>query len=282
MASEPILWLVVNSASGSNDQAAVAALRNALTQAGRMPARILDIQSDTLPDIAALAEAGVGVLAVFAGDGTINGLVTSLAGWDGEVLVLPGGTANLLSRTLHGDHDAAHIAASLPSLRPVRRHAVRCSQGLALIELLAGPGAVWSDVREGLRGGDIAEVAATGAEAVRQSIAGPMVLLHEPPLGRDGGYAGVRMTPDAGAIGISGYGAETFGDYLLQGLALLKRDYRDGPHDTLGRHGEVVCRSSDGAPIELMIDGERRTGGSEERFSLAELAVDLLALARHG
>lgn len=105
-----------------------------------------------------------------------------------------------------------------------------------------------------------------------------MLELREPPVGRDGGYAGIRLTPADGRIEVAGYGAETFGDYLLQGLALLKRDYRQGPHDELGGYREVLCRSSDGKPIELMIDGERRTGSSEERFSLAELAVDLLAV----
>lgn len=161
MAEDPILWLVVNSASGSNDAGAVAAVTDALAAAGRAPARIVDIQSESLPSDAALAAAGVGVLAIFAGDGTINALVTGLVGWGGKVLVLPGGTANLLSRSLHGDRDAVQIAALLGAARAVRRNAVRCSQGFALIELLAGPGAVWSDVREGLREGDIAEVAAT-------------------------------------------------------------------------------------------------------------------------
>jgi hypothetical protein len=277
MEREPIHWLVVNGASGSNDAETVPRLREALSAAGAAPLRIVDIQAEDCPDAGTLAAAGVRLLSIFAGDGTVGSLAARAEGWDGEVLVLPGGTANLLSRALHGERDAAQIVAELPNLRAVRRQAIRCGQGSALSEVLAGPGAVWSDVREGLRESDVVGVAASGAEAVRQSIAGPMVHLREPPVGRDSGYAGLRLVPDGGRIAVSGYGAETFSDYLRQGVALLKRDYRAGPHDDLGQHAAALCRSSDGAPIELMIDGERRTGGPEERFSLAELDVNLLA-----
>ena len=61
-------------------------------------------------------------------------------------------------------------------------------------------------------------------------------------------------------------GAETIADYARQGVALLRRDFREGPHDELGWHRAIVCRSSD--PIELMIDGERATGSCEERFEV--------------
>jgi len=278
MAEAADLWLAINSASGSIVPQTVAGVRDALAAAGAPPARILDLQASRPPDRAALAAAGVGRLAIMAGDGTVNALVTALDGWDGKILVLPGGTANLLSRALHGDRDAAMIAAALPRLRTVRRHAIRGSRGLALIEMLAGPGAAWSDVREGLRDGDLFDVAASGAAAMVQSITGPMVQLRSPPIGRDGGYAGLRIVAGTGHLEVSGYGAETFSDYLRQGVALLKRDFREGPHDPLGCHRAVVCCSPDGSPIDLMVDGERRTGEAEERFSLAELSVDLLAM----
>jgi len=278
MAETSRTWLAINSASGSIAADLVSSVREALATSGSAPSRILDIRSEALPDGNVLASAGVECLAILAGDGTINALVTALGGWDGKVLVLPGGTTNLLSRALHGERDAIEIARALPRLRAVRRHAIRSSKGLALIEMLAGPGAAWSDVREGLRDADLVEVAASGAAAVRQSIAGPMVHLGDPPIGRETGYASVRMVAGDGHIEVSGYGAESFTDFLRQGVALLKRDFREGPHDWLGCHGAVVCRSADGSPIDLMIDGERRTGEAEERFSLAQLSIDLLAM----
>jgi Diacylglycerol kinase catalytic domain len=270
-------WLVVNTASGSNSDESVAAVCAGLTQGGATPARIIDIQSDGAPTRDVIEAAGVGLLAVFGGDGSINSVVAAMQGWDGDVLVLPGGTANLLAHALHGEREAPEIAASLASMRRIARNCVRSARKTALIELLAGPGATWSDVREELRGGAIADLADSALEAVRQSTGDAMVAIIEPPLGRELGYAGVRMVPEAQGMAVSGYVTQGIGDVLRQGIALLRRDFREGPHDTLGDHREIVCHSLDGSPIELMIDGERATGSSEETFSLAPLAVHLLA-----
>lgn len=270
-------WLCVNAASGSNNEAAMAAVTQAFEAVNAAPARIIDLAEGALPQRRELAEGNVARLAIFAGDGTTNAVVTALEGWDGQILVLPGGTANLLARSLHGDRDALTIVHALPRLTPLRRHCIRSSQGTGLIEVLAGPGATWSDVREGLREGDLPGIAASTATAIRQSTAGPMVAIVEPRLGRPDGYSGVRIEAAEQGLLIEGYGADTVADYLRQGLALLRRDFRQGPHEELGAAPEILCRSLGDGPIELMIDGERRTGGREERFSLAELQVDLLA-----
>lgn len=268
-------WLVANAASGSNSDEDVRAVITALEAAGRAPTRVVDIASELPPRRDQLAD--VDLLVLFAGDGTVNGIVNTLDGWPGRVLVLPGGTSNLLSRALHGERDAPAIIASLDAMRPVRRSIIRTSQGAALIELLAGPGAMWSDVREGLRDGELADIADSAVTAARESVNGPMVSIVEPRIGRDEGYAGVRLTPEAGGIAVSGYGAQGIADYVRQGLALLMRDFRDGPHDKLGLHQRIACRSAEDAPMALMIDGERATGTALETFSLAPLGVDLLS-----
>lgn len=277
MHRNPKTWLCVNAASGSNDAAAVQSVSQALAAAGAPPQRVIDVPSHGLPQRAELEEAGVGLLAVFTGDGTVNAVVTALEGWAGKILVLPGGTANLLARALHGERTALEILEERSALQPLRRPCIRTTQGTALIEVLAGPGATWSDVREDLRDGNLSGVAASSLSAIRQSTAGPMVAITEPALGRPEGYSGVRLEVAREGMVVEGYGSETVADYLLHGLALLRRDYRQGPHDDLGTAQEITCRAQDDAPIELMIDGERRTGTAEERFSLAELAVDLLA-----
>lgn len=280
METPQTLWLIINSASGSNDEETESRLESAFSAAGHTPDRIVDIQSAELPSRAEIEGAGVTTLAIYTGDGTVNAAATAMEGWDGQLLVLPGGTSNLLSKSLHGDRPVEEIIEAFGAgrLTASRRDCIRCSQGAALIEILAGPGATWSDVREGMRDGDIAEVAAKTIEATRQSAGGSMVCVVEPPLGREEGYSGVRLVPESGGMTADGYGAQTAGDYVKQGIALLRRDFREGPHDELGHHCELLCRTLDGGAIELMIDGERRTGAAEERFSLAPLAVDLLAL----
>lgn len=274
------LWLVVNPASGSNDEAAQQALIERLAQAGQTPKKVIDITQD--PDLspAALDAAGVGTLAIFTGDGTLSTVISGLRNWRGDVLVLPGGTTNLLAKALHGEDvttDSAAAAFGDGALMPVERTAITWSGGLAVCELLAGPGATWSDVREELRDGNIVAMAQTAVEAARQSGNGALVRLNKPDIGKGEGYGGLRLVPNREGLMVDGYGADCVADYLRQGLALLRRNFREGPHDELGSHPVVHCETVDGAEMDLMVDGERMTGKPQETFSLAPLPVNLLA-----
>jgi len=269
------LWLIVNPASGSYSGDAVAQLREGFARAGA-PVTSTLATHEGLPGRADVEAAGVRLVAVYAGDGTVNSVATALEGWTGALLVLPGGTANLLARELHGEREAADIVADHAALEPQRRTCIRYAGGTALAEVLAGPGATWSEVREELREPGVGGLAGKAVTAIKESTVGPLVRLVDPALGREEGYAGVRLAPQAAAMEVEGYGAKTVGDYFRQGLALLRRNFREGPHEELGLHREVVCRSLGDAPIALMIDGERREGGVEERFSLAPFDLDLL------
>ena len=274
-------WLVINIASGSYSAEALATLEDGLARADHTPARVIAIPDDAAPSPAELDRAGVGLLAIYAGDGTINSVVTGLNGWTGRILVLPGGTQNLMAKALHGDATAQDIVTAFAEGKLVSTpwKTVRTSQGDALCEVLAGPGARWSDVREALREGDVGGVAAKLGEAIGESTGGAAVRVVEPATGKPEGYPAVRVHPVAGELTVDGYAAETLGEYAQQGLALLRRDFREGPHDELGLCRAVVCRSDE--PIELMIDGERKTGQVEERFEVAECPVEFLALNAH-
>lgn len=273
-----LTWLCANAASGGNDQSALRDLAQAMADADCAPARIIDLAEREVPGRRELEAAKVDLIAVFAGDGTVNAVATACEGWAGRMLVLPGGTANLLSHALHGERSAGEIVAELSRARPIRRRCIRNGRRTALIEVLAGPGATWSDVREELREGNVGAVAATSLTAIRESTVGPMVALAQPSVGREEGYAGLRLEPLAEGIAVEGYGAATIGDYLKHGVALLRREFRNGPHEDLTVAPEVVCRSLGNEPIELMIDGERHRGISQERFVLDPFNLDFLAI----
>lgn len=269
-------WLVCNAMSGGNDEEMVAQLESALAAAGHGPARKISFPDEDAPTVSQLDAAQVKVLAIFAGDGTVHSIVTGLYGWSGAVLVLPGGTMNLLSRRMHGDAAPEEIVGKLARARRVRPRIVRSRHGDALTGVLAGPGAIWNEVREALRAANLVEVVTATREAIAWSTSGPKVICRGVDCGRDDGYAAITVTPDETGLDVKGYYAETLGDYAGQGIALLNRNFRAGPHDQLGTYPEVRLLCPEGEPMGLLMDGEPFDGASEEIFRLATCEVDLL------
>lgn len=272
------VWLVCNEASGSNDEQAVGAVSAALVEAGFTLARIIRFPEEPAPEPAVLSQAGVDMLTVFGGDGTVHSVVTSAIGWDGAVLVLPGGTMNILARKLHGEAPAPEIVARLASgpLRRTRPPVVRSRHGVGLSGALAGPGAIWNEVREAMRAANVLDLVSAAREAITHSTSGPKVVCEQVDCGREEGYAAITVTAHEDGLEAKGYYAETLGDFAGQGIALLNRNFRNGPHDELGRHRRLrlVCPQQE--PMGLLIDGEPFDGGMEETFELAPCEVDLV------
>lgn len=276
------VWLVANAASGSNSAAAVAALESAFAAAGCALARKIAFPEEPAPTRAELERAGVDVLAIFTGDGTVNAVVTGLYGWGGAVLVLPGGTMNILAHRMHGTATAEQIVARVAAgqARRLRPTIVRSRHGDGLSGLLAGPGTAWGEVREALRDADVIGTIASAAEAIGESTAGPRVLCREPSSDRAEGYSAVQVTPCADGLVVEGYYAETLADYAKQGMALLRRNFREGPHDRLGPCRSVRLACPEGNGMGLLIDGEPcEAAANDECFVLASCEVDLLATA---
>ncbi|MBX7494655.1 hypothetical protein K3172_02155 [Qipengyuania sp. 6B39] len=276
--------LIANARSGSNSDAALQALCQCLGEHGIGHDRLLDISSEGPPAAAELEAEKVGRVIVFAGDGTVNAVVNGLAGWGGEILVLPGGTMNLLSVRLHGDavrEDEIVARVARGAYRLVRPEVASCSAGKALAGLLAGPGTAWADVREAMRDVDVLRFATGAGEAVSRTASGARVRFGEPGLGRDDGYPLVEITPGTRGLQIDAYSADKAADYLQHSWALLRRSFREGPHERLGLLDRFELVNCESEPIEVLIDGEPATLGPRAEFEVARCAVDLLATG-HG
>lgn len=278
------IWLVNNTASGSNSEAALAALEQCCGEHGLHVVRRTAFPDQDLPTPAALDAEGIDRVAVFAGDGTVNSLLTGLAGWDGAVLVLPGGTMNLLYHRLHGERTLEQVVAAVSAGDAAMRRpdVIRCARGTAFAGMLAGPGTSWGRVREAMREADVLELASGAVEAIEETLAGDMIACAAPPLGRADGYPLLSLIPRDGEIEIEAYYAETAGEYLEQAWALLRRNFREGPHDVIGHAPNVRLASTQGQPFGLLIDGEQAEAAAEEEFALAACEVDLLATERDG
>ena len=275
------VWLVVNPASGSNEAEAVEDLRRMLGEAGLAIARETAFPDDPAPTPEDLERADIGLVAIYTGDGTINAVVTGLYGWSGAVLVLPGGTKNLFSNRLHGEREAERIIADVAAgrARRVRPAVARSSAGDALAELLAGPGTRWGEVREALRSLDVLETAESAGEALAETTSGAPVSCTRPRIGQAEGYPLLAIDPQEEGLHVAAYHAETPGEYLSQALALVLRNFREGPHDDLGAVPELVIAAGDGSPVALLVDGEQAEGAASEHVTLARCGVDLLATA---
>lgn len=276
-------WLIVNAASGSNSPAALAELETCFETHGIAVERTVRFPDDPLPGPGELDAAGVPLVMIYTGDGTLNAALGKLAGWGGAVLVLPGGTMNLLSKRLHGDFPASATVALVASGGAVRRRVNRIVGpcGDAYAGLLAGPGTSWGTVREAMREGDLAAVASHAAEALAKSTSETTVRAADPPLGNREGYPLIDLTPGEYGIQVHGYHAGNLAQLAQQGWALLRRRFREGPHDRLGIVDAITLENIDGTPVELLLDGETCEAVAGVTFRVARSEVDLLA-THHG
>lgn len=284
MATPTPIWLVVNAASGSNNKAALDALHSELESNNFELQRTIAIPDDALPTAGELDAAGIAMLAAFTGDGTVNALLTGLYGWSGAVLVLPGGTMNLLSLRLHGPTEVGEILACVArgGARRVRPKVARCCAGDAFAGVLVGPGTCWSSVREAMRTADVAGVIQGAADAIAQTLDGPPVKLLDPPIGSDDGYPLIEMNPTELGLSTSGFHARTASDLVSQSWALMRRRFREGPHDRLGLFGQMRIEAIATGSLSVLIDGEPKEVASPANFVLAECEVDLLAIGGDG
>jgi diacylglycerol kinase family enzyme len=276
------IWLVNNASSGSNDDAALAAVKACCAAHGFAVARRTVFPEQPLPRPAVLDQAGIELVVVFAGDGTINAVIEGLAGWSGAVLVLPGGTMNLLYHRLHGERalEETVVAAARGEAAKRRLSAIRSAYGDVFAGVLAGPGASWGRVREAMREANAVELAAGTIEAIEETLTGEKIACIAPPLGRREGYPLLCLTPRANGIEVEAYHAETAREYLEQAWALLKRNFREGPHEVLGLARTIRLASTEGNPFGLLIDGEPAEAAPQAEFALAASEVDLLATER--
>jgi hypothetical protein len=278
------VWLVHNESSGSNDEDALAALRDAIGGSALTLVGETCFPRDEPPAPDALDANGVDTLAVFAGDGTISSVVAKTAGWQGTILPLPGGTMNMLARRLHGDATAAEIIGRFADgiVNRVHPTVLVSAHAIGLTGALAGPGTAWAEVREAMREPTIKTLVDTASEAISSSAGGAKVVCKDADCGREEGYTAITLTPRDNGIEGAGYYSESLVDMARHGVALLQRDFRNGPHESLGRHERLTIACPDGEPMGLLIDGESYDGGVEEEFKLGTSEIAFWATADAG
>lgn len=251
--------LIVNTLSGSAAAVDLATVKCALKAAGLAVEHVVQMPDESCLDRAAVEKLGVEVVVVLSGDGTVASLCDELRDWCGALLVLPGGTMNLLSRRLHGDIALAELLERLEhsTLEAVQMPVVRFDNRQILTGLTVGPSTRWGEVREGIRQGDVAGLAEAVPEAWSETLSDDGVWIE----GRERQpYAAIFVEPhDGQTLSVVAFRANNIGDMLGHGVAWLRRDFREGPKDEMGTMAKVEVVGDD-PETGLLIDGEYEDG----------------------
>ncbi len=256
------VWMVTNASSGSHDVGHIEAVERMFRGAGRPVSRRITIGESQLPKGEEAQAAGVGLVILHGGDGTISSAASALDGWDGDILVLPGGTMNLLSRALHGELPVEEIARQALEMPLPAAHipTINGEGHCALAGIIAGPTTIWGDVREQARHVDIAALASTIPEALTETLSGDDIAVD----GIDDCYQAIYLQPSGDGIAVRGVLARNAAELIAHGWAWLSGDFREGPHVTLGIVPELTLRGP--RPMGLLVDGEKKEGAAAMTF----------------
>lgn len=283
MADKGDIWLITNAGSGSVHEELLTTLHETCARADLCFAEHTKFPSDYLPSPEHLTDRAIDTVIVLGGDGTINAVISALQGWNGAILPLPGGTQNLLTKRLHGDSevDAVVQAFARGQAHRLRPKILRSSRGLALAGLLVGPGTSWNAVREAMRDGDPGAMLSAAGIALEGTTNKPPVRIADPEVGDQEGYPILELVPHAEGLDVAAYHARNGADFVAQTWALLRQEFRDGPHETYGPFDRIVLASTGNEPLDLLLDGEPAHADARETVILETCPVDLIA-TNHG
>ncbi len=270
--------LIINTHSGNAASIEIEAAIAALCAAGLSVEHIVQLPDETCPDRNIVEKFACEVVVAVSGDGTVASLCDQLGDWPGALLVLPGGTMNLLSRRLHGDIALATLLEMLPGADLIADHIPIICLGKRKIMtgLTVGPSTRWGEVREEMRHGDIGAIAQTVPEAWAETLADDGVWIE----GYERqAYAGIFVEPnDRQSLSVIAFRANNIGDMLGHGVAWLRRDFREGPRDELGLMHDVVVLG-DNPETGLLIDGEYEDGRLPVSCSAGMSSVKFLRIS---
>lgn len=266
------VWFITNVNSGTATHEKCEALEALFEERGLLLVGRTRFPDEALPEAAALDAEGVDTLVLFAGDGTINAALSQLAEWRGAFLILPGGTMNLLAKTLHDSLDPhAIVHAAQEAARRVALPYVASGSYRAFVGLIVGPSASWVRAREAARERRIALTVRAMRFAWRRTFGRGVRIDGAPRLRR--GYQAVYVTPEAGTLRVAAVDARDWRSILELGWSFLTGDWaRARAVETataerlrIGGHKRVVALF-DGEPRMLDPGAEITPGLSRKAF----------------
>lgn len=266
------LWFITNPHSGSTTAAKCDAVEAVFRERGLTLVGRTHFPDDALPTPESLDGERVDTVVLFAGDGTINAAVCALAAWGGAVLILPGGTMNMLAKALHGDAQPhAIIHAAHRHSRRVSLPFVEAGTHRAFVGLILGPAAHWVRAREAARKGRLRAVIAAARNSWRRTFARGIRLTGAPGLRKS--YQAVYVTAAGGALQVAAIDARDWRSIAALGwewvtgdwLAARAVDTTRVEHLGVAGHQPVMALF-DGEPAMLEADAVVSSGQTRPNY----------------
>ena len=167
--SESKVGAIINASSGGFDSESEQKMSDILQRAGIVEPRLWCGSADEMTrSFVEATEQSLDVLIVFGGDGTVRTAAQTCADKGPCLILLPGGTINMLSRALYGDvawEESLKNTLTAPSLKVLSGGRIAGKQ--FLIAAIVGGPALWAEPRESIREGNIVDAIEKGSVAFR-------------------------------------------------------------------------------------------------------------------
>lgn len=274
-----------NPASGSVAADGRDRLLAVLEEAGVRNADLIELERpDCRKQLRLLADSKPDLLIVWGGDGTLRAALDAVGKATPNLLLLPGGTMNLLTRSIHGDKTWDAVLRDVLA-GPKRRvlPAGRFNDELFFCAMLAGAPARFAEARESLRRGELVK-AASEARAALETLA----TLNLEARYRDGYTFESAKVPPTSIIGVLVGPLAREADMEVASLAdpttsgalnviwsSFVSDWRSAPGVTIVPARTLVIDSGDG-DIPVILDGETIDAGNTVRVSYVKEAAQCL------
>jgi diacylglycerol kinase family enzyme len=274
-----------NPASGSVNADGGERLSAALEAAGVRGADIVEIDRDDCEtQLKQLADQKPDLFVVWGGDGTLRSALGVVGKVTPNLLLLPGGTMNLLVRSIHGEKTWEQVLSdTLAAPKRVTLPAGKVNDEFFYCAMLAGAPARFAEARESLRRGELVK-AATEARAAFETLG----TLHLEARYRDG-YSFERASlPPTSVIGalvgalardhameIATLAEPSAGAALNVVWSSFISDWRNAPGITIVPARSLVIEAEDG-DIPVIVDGEAIEAGDRVQVKYVEEAAQCL------